>query len=165
MWPFIENFDLPGTKRDKEGNLIFELTDEEQNAVDKSFKIFDGYVFNPDFVDDFRNGLTASALSIYAREQIMLSEAEAKEKTRKKLIYKGIAAIAKAYSIYQLPIYIYDFACFIEMVGRVDVAKETFQNFLKEQEKFKPAEFDKAFLGQRNIDAAIQDAKEKTMCQ
>ena len=163
MWTFGNELDfLPGIERDKDGNIIFDLTEEEQREVRTGFKMFNNCKFHPDFVDDFRNGITAFALSNYAKSQIMLSELEPKETKREILICRAIAATAKASSIYPLPIHIYDFACYIEKVGKADVAKEAFQIFLEEQSKFEPTEYDDAFMGQRNINEAIQYAKEKT---
>lgn len=43
MWPFRKKFDLLGFKKDKEGNLTFDLTEEEQQEVENTFKMFEGY--------------------------------------------------------------------------------------------------------------------------
>jgi len=161
MWPFRKKGDLFGFKRDKKGNLTFRLTDEEQQAVEDAFKMFEGYEVRPDAIDDLQKATTAFALSNYARKQVIISQIKSQKKDREKLLNKAIGAIAKAYSIYQLPIYIYDLACFMEMVGRMDKARHIFRDFLEKQSQFKPKQLDKSLLEQRDIDEAIKDAKVK----
>jgi len=161
MWPFRKKVGLLGFKRDKEGNLIFDLTEEEQQEVENTFKMFEGYSAHPGAVDDIQKGTTALALSNYAKEQVVISEMESQKEYREKLLEKAIAATAKAYSIYQLPIYLYDLACFMEMACRVDESKQAFRDFLKKQSEFKPTQLDVLFLRQRDIDEAIKDAKVK----
>ena len=161
MWPFRKKFYSLGFKRDKDGNLTFDLTAEEQQEVENTFKMFEGYKAHPDVVDDIQKGTTAFALSNYAKQQIVMSEIESQKENHKKLLEKAIASIAKAYSIYQLPIYIYDLACFMEMVGRMDEARHAFRDFLEKQSQFKPKQLDELFLKQRDIDEAIKDAKVK----
>jgi len=161
MWPFRKKFDSLGFKKDKEGNFTFDLTEEEQQEVENTFKMFEGYKAHPDVVEDIQKGATAFALSNYAREQVIMSEIKSQKENREKLLEKAIAAIAKAYSIYQLPIYIYDLACLMEMVGRMDEARHTFRDFLEKQSQFKPKQFDEIFLKQRDINEAIKDAKVK----
>lgn len=163
MAPFRGKRDLPGFRKDKEGNFVFDLTEEEQQEVEDTFKGFEGYKFNPAVADDIKKGTTAFALSNYATAQVGMSEIESQKEKREKLLEKAIAAIAKAYSIYQLPIYIYDLACFTEMAGRIDVARNLFREFLKKQLKFKPGQIDELLFKQRDIDEAIKDAKTKAI--
>lgn len=161
MWPFSKEYDLTGLRRDDKGNIVFDLTTEEKQAVEDAFRTFEGSSVRPDVYDDFRNGTTALALSLYANKQALMSTIESSEEERKKLLDKAITAIGKAYSIYQLPIYIYDFACFLEKSNRWDLAKNMFKDFLKQQSKFKPRPLDEGFLRRRDIDAATKDAKVK----
>lgn len=163
MWPFGKKHDLPGFKRDEKGNLTFDLTEEEQQEVENTFKMFEGGLFRSDVANDMQNGITAFALSNYVTRQVMMSEMESQKENREKILVKAIAAIVKAYSFYELPIYIYDLACFMEMAGRIDVARDIFRDFLKKQTEFKPGQIDELLLKQRNIDEAIKDAKAKAI--
>lgn len=161
MWPFKKHRDLPRIRKDEKGNIFFDLTYEEKQAVERVFKEFEGLAFHRDIADDFQRGMIAFALSNYVKGQVMLSEVDSRKKDKDILIEKAIAAISKAYSFYQLPIYLYDFACFIEMSDRIDVARDAFRDFLKKQSEFKSGQFDEIFLKERNIDEAIKDAKAK----
>lgn len=163
MWPFRRKGRLPGLTRDEEGNLAFELTEEEQQAIENTFKIFEGYGVHRDYADDIQKGTMAMALSNYAREQVMMCKMESQRKNRIKLLEKAIAAATKAYSFYQLPIYTYDLACFMEMSGRMDVAKGVFTLFLKQQLDYKPKQIDELFLRERDIDKAIEEAEAKAI--
>lgn len=162
MWPFRKKHDLPGIKRDEKGNLVFELTEEEHKEIEKAFKMFEGYMIHTNFVDDIQKATTAFALSSYAKKQVMMSEMESQRENRDKFLEKAIAAITKAYSIYQLPIYIYDLACFVEMAGRIDAARNLFRDFLKKQLNFKLGNIDELLMRQRDIYEAIKDAKIKS---
>jgi hypothetical protein len=161
MWPFRKKINLLGFKKDKEGNLTFDLTEEEQQEVENTFKIFEGYYVHPDYVDDIQKGTTALALSNYAKEQVVISQMESQKENRKRLLEKAISATTKAYSIYPLPIYLYDLACFLEMVGKTVESKHAFRDFLKKQSEFKFKQLDVLFLKYRDIDEAIEDAKIK----
>ena len=92
-----------------------------------------------------------------------MSKIESQKENRQKLLEKAIAAITKAYSIYQLPIYLYDFACLMEITGKVNVARKMFKDFLNKQLEFKPNKVDKLLLNQRDIDEAVKDAKAKAI--
>ena len=161
MWPFSKKLNLLGFERDKDGNLIFNLTEEEQQEVENTFKLFEGYKVHPDAVDDIQKGTIAFALSNYAKELVVISEMESQRENREKLLDKAMAATAKAYSFYQLPIYLYDLACFMEMGSIIDESKQLFRDFLKKQSNFKPTQLDVLLLRQRDIDEAIKDAKGK----
>ena len=76
MTPFRGKRDLPGFRKDKEGNFVFDLTEEEQQEVEDTFKGFEGYKFNPAVADDIKKGTTAFALSNYATAQVGMSEIE-----------------------------------------------------------------------------------------
>lgn len=116
---------------------------------------------HPDYVDDIQRGTTAFALSNYAKEQVLISQMESQKENHERLLKKAISSTTKAYSIYQLPIYFYDLACFLEMIGKIVESKSVFRDFLKKQRQFKPKQLDVLFLKQRNIDDAIEDAEIK----
>lgn len=73
------------------------------------FDLLKGYTVHPGVADKLRQGLTARGLANYAADQVIY--AEFRNKNRDNCINKAIASIGKAYSIYQLPIYLYDLAC------------------------------------------------------
>jgi len=153
-----KKLDLPGFKRDKKNNLIFDLTEEEQQEVKSYIEVFEEYKFRPDVVDNFQKGIAAFALSEYAAGQTVMLEAESSE-NREKLLEKAIAAILKAYSIYSLPVYIFQLACYFQLIGKIDEAREMFKDFLKKQSDFKPGKFDEIFLGRYDIDEIIEIAE------
>jgi hypothetical protein len=161
MWPFGKKRSLPGIKRDKDGGATIELTEEEQQVIRDVFKEYEGYGIHRDYAADIYNATTAYALSLYAREQVEMSETESQKENRVELLEKALAAIIKAGSFYDLPIYFYDMACLMEMLGRFDLAKNGFRDFSRKQSEYKPKPIDDAFLKNRDIDEAIKDAKAK----
>ena len=161
MWPFRKRHKRPRIKRDENGNPYLELTEEEKRAIEDTLKQFEGHGIHRDYYDDITSGATAFALANYATEQVMLSEDPTLEGNRLTLLDKAIAAITKAYSFYELPIYIYDLACFMEMADRNDLARNVYRLFLDKQAKYKPRQMDEAFTKERDIDEAVKDAKVK----
>ncbi len=167
MWSFIKKqLNLPGFKRDSQGNLMFELTDEEKQEIQKSFDMFkspEGELYvKEESADEIQRGITASGLSFYAIDQIKQSELDFNKNKKEKFINKAISAISKAYTFCPLPIFMYDLACFMEMNGKkIDVAKDTFKIFLELQNNFKPTQIQKTLLKSRDISEAVKDAKEK----
>ena len=168
MWSFNDSFDLLRNGsfdllgiRVEKGNFVFDLTQEEQRDVDRVFKQFEGYVVHPDHAEDIKNSAIAHALSTYAycEETKGLMEEEQKQND---CLRKATAAIIKAYSIYQLPIYLYVFASYIELLGHEAAAKDMYNKFLKEQSKRKPKKTDEPLLKQFDVDKAIDTAKTKT---
>jgi tetratricopeptide (TPR) repeat protein len=167
MWPFTKKQNLPGFKKDNQGNLIFELTEEEKREVQKFFnmfkKLFSEFVIKKEAADEIQKGMMAQGLFYYAQDQIMLSGFASNKSEKKKFINKAIASISKAYSLYPLPIYMYDLACFMEMIGANDEAKNALKSFLELQENFKPSRIQEILLNaqSRDIDEAIKDAETK----
>ena len=158
---FNKKSEIFGIEKDKNGNLNFTLTEEEEQEVENTSKMFEVYALYPDFVDSIQNGSIAFALSNYAQSQVAMSEWPSNNENRKKFIEKAIASTSKAYSYYQLPIYLYDLACFMEFRGEADESKQLFSEFLKKQSEFKPNQIDEWILMDRDIDAAIKDASVK----
>jgi hypothetical protein len=161
MWPFRKKPYLPGIKRHKDDSATIELTEEEQHAISVVARAFEGYGIHRDCVVDIQNAVTARGLSFYAREQVYMSEMESQKENRIKLLEKALAAIMKIFSFYDLPIYFYDMACLMEMLGRFDLAENGFREFLKRQSKYKPRPADAVLLSDRDIDEAIKDARTK----
>lgn len=168
MWPFSKKVNLSGFKKDNQGNLMFELTEEEKQEVQKVFDMFkrpdDEFVVKAEAADEIQRGMTAQGLFHYAKDQIMQSEFDSNKDKKKEFIDKAIASISKAYSFCPLPIYMYDLACFMEMNGKINEAKNAFASFLELQKDFKPSQIQEMLLNaqSRDIDEAIKDAKSKT---
>lgn len=161
MWPFRNEQNLPGFSRDRKGIYTFTLTDEEQTEINKQFDLFKDFYVHPSAAERLRKGVMARGLTYYAQHQIMISGFEKQESDKKLLIEKAMAAALKAYSLYPLPIYLYDLASFTEMARDVTAAKEAFKKYLNAQSSFKPDQIDKIFLQERDVDEAIKDAKSK----
>lgn len=145
--------------RDKPAALTFDLTDEEKLEVNKMFDLLKGYAVHPSIADKLQQGLIARGLANYAADQIMY--AEFRNENRNKCIDKAIASIGKAYSIYQLPIYLYDLACYFELKNMAVDARKMYDLFLARQAEYKSDQLDHIFLGERNIDKAIEQALQK----
>jgi hypothetical protein len=58
-----------------------------------------------------------------------------------------------------IPIFLYDLGSFFEMVGRVDCAKEAFNEFLVNQSSFRASEIAQVWLNQRDVDKAVKEAE------
>jgi len=159
MWPFKKKFEAFGIEKDEEGNLTFNLTEEEAQEVENVSKMFDGYAFNPDYNDELQKVIIARGLSNCANSQITLSNMSYNSENRKNFIERAFASTMKAYSYHQLPIYLYDGACLMAMMSNTAEAEDLFRKFLKRQSKFKPNQIDELNLKDRDIDEAIRDAE------
>ena len=145
--------------RDKPAALTFDLTDEETLEVNKMFDLLKDYAVHPDVADKLQEGLTARGLANYAADQIMY--AGFRNENRDNCINKAIASIGKAYSIYQLPIYLYDLACYFELKNMAADTRKMYELFLVRQSEYKSDQLDHIFLGERNIDEAREQASQK----
>jgi hypothetical protein len=169
MWPFTKKTNLPpGFRRDNQGNVMFELTEEERKEVQKFFdtcKSFSGGEFGikKEVADEVYGGFTSIGLFHYAKGQIMLSELESNKSKRKEFIDRAVDSITKAFSFCPLPIFMYDLACFIEMGGKNELAKGAFEKFLELQKNFRPSQIQEIILNTlgRDIDNVIKHAEEK----
>jgi tetratricopeptide (TPR) repeat protein len=163
MWPYKRGRKLPGISKDNRGEYTFDFTVEEREAINKAFNIFDEkYIIHEKFADQIQNVTIAFALSNYAIDQVYYSKTKTNKKIRFETLEKAIAAITKAYSIYPLPIYLYDLACFMEMAEKRDIAKRNFRTFLEKYSEFKPDKFSEVLMSQRDIEKAVSDAQSKT---
>jgi len=171
MWPFRKKPNLPpGFKKDNQGNIMFELTEEEKQEVQKAFdmvKSFFGGEFGvkKEVADEAHGVIIAMGLSNYAKDQIMLSKLDPNKSRGKEFIDRAVDSITKAYSFCQLPIYMYDLACFIEMGGKNEIAKSAFRKFLELQRNFRPSQIQEMLLNvaRRDINKAIEHAEEKVV--
>jgi len=156
MWPFNKKIQLPGYKKDQSGKLVFELTDEEEQAVQRQFGTFKRpdkvFAVRNEIVDEFNESITALGLYTYAQHQILISDFDSNKKDKKIIISKAIAAISKAYKFCPLPIFMYDLACFMGMNENFKEAKVFSNKFLELQLCFKPSEVQGVLLKTLSID-------------
>jgi hypothetical protein len=167
MWPFKKRSMLPGVDQQPNGQISFTLTDEEQAEVDSFFRMMkesseetkQGTLY---IHPDAHRAMTAWALIGYAQHQVTLAEMAEKADVDKALCFrKALAAATKAYSLHSLPIYMFDMGCIFEMLGETASAKAAFRSFLEAQQKFKPSDVDRITLGQRDVEAAVEEALDR----
>jgi len=161
MWPFRRSNNKLGFTRDREGNLTVELTTDEQAEARKTFQMFEGYSVHKSVAEIFERGLTAFALANYAKSQAIASQFTSNTVETQGLLEKAVAAILKACSIHELPIYLYDSGCLFEMLGKGQAATDMFHNFVRSQAVFEPTQLNELFLRNRDIDEAVRDARAK----
>ena len=156
MWPF----------KKKEFTLDqLGLTAEEKREVGDFFNSYttpDGrYIGREAQSIAVLSGLVACALSNYAEEKITAADFDYQAIHREALINKAINAVRKAYSINPLPIYLYDLANYLELNGKTLAADNALKAFLEAHEQYEPEDHDDIFLHNRDLEAALADAKQK----
>lgn len=158
---FDENM-LPGVKRDSAGRLMFELTAEEQRDIEYLFKVAkdDGIAIRTEYAEQIEKSMMAFALVGYAKDQVRLAEIHDTTE-RKELLHKALAAVAKAVTFHEMPIYRFDLACLFELLGERDIAMECFREFLSASDRFVSTVVDRSTVKQRNVPLAIAIAKRK----
>ena len=147
--------------KSKSATTTFDLTEEETLEVNKAFDLLKGYVVHSSVADKLKHGLIASGLANYATDRIMLTRFDSQQAERVNNINKAIAAIGKAYSIYQLHIYLYDLACYFELKDMRIESMKMFERFLARQEQYKADQLDQIFLSGRNVNEAKALASQK----
>lgn len=167
MWPFTKRRKLPGIEQDANGQLRCTLTDEEEAEVNNFFRMLN------DSSDQSGQGtwyihpaahkaMTAWALIGYAQRQVTLAEMADKGVVDGDLCFrKALAAATKAYSLHPLPIYMFDMGCLFEMLGDKVSADNAFRSFLESHRKFKPTAVDEITLKNRDVEAAVREARDR----
>lgn len=114
---------------------------------------------HPDAADKVRNGTIAVTLSIYANELISPnwldvtgSEYRRKWPTIQRNIEKAVAAVWKSYNLYPLPVYLYQRALFLQLLGMKDQSKQLFTLFILKQTEFRADDVDKTFMDYEGTD-------------
>jgi hypothetical protein len=153
---------LPGIKRDPKGRLMFDLTAEEQRDVEYLFKVAkdEGIAVRSEYAELIEKSMMAFALVGYAKDQVRLAEI-ADTTARKELLHKALAAVAKAGTLHELPIYEFDLACVFEFLGEKEIAAECFREFLSRCDRFVSSPVDGSTLKQRSVPAAVKIARRK----
>ena len=156
MWPF----------KKKEFTLDqFGLTFEEKREVSDFFNTYttpDGRRIGREAHSvQVLGGLVAYALWHYAEQKITAADFDYQAIHREALINQAIGAVKKAYSIHPLPIYLYDLANYLELVGKTSISDQALEAFLRAQEQYEPQDYDDFFLYKRDVGTALADAKQK----
>jgi len=168
MWPFKKRPTLPGVTQHANGQISFTLTDEEEAEVNNLFRMLKDSSHEKEqgtwcIHPEAHKAMTAWALIGYAQRQVTLAEMADKGVVDKDLCFrKALAAATKAYSLHSLPIYMFDMGCILEMLGDSASAQGAFRSFLESQREFKPSDVDRIALEQRDLEAAIREARERT---
>lgn len=147
-------------KRDSRG-LTFDCTSEEQAQIRSEFAIFKDSRVHPSIAERLQSGITARALSHYADDQIM--EAKLSEETSNKYSHldKAIAAVGKAYSFYQAPIFLFELAEYLNLRGARSKAREMYVTFLEQQKAYKPDKLDELLLAEKDVESAVAQASRR----
>ena len=138
MWPFTKRCRFPGVKENRNGTIEFTLTDEEALRADCALDNLAELSLHPEAADRIRNGTIAVALSNYANELVTAlndipeSEYRLKWHTIQLTVQKAVAAVWKSYSLYPLPVFLYERAAFMKMLGMQNQAQQLFSQFLFE---------------------------------
>lgn len=167
MWPFSKKPKLPGIEQHADGRISLTLTDEEKAEVNSFFQMMkdsdDEQEEGDWFVHpDLHKAMTAMALSMYAQTQVSLVKlADEDAVDKQECLHKALAAAGKAYSLHALPVFMFDVACIFDMLGDNGSARDAFRSFLTSQEQFRPSDVDNIALSQRDVNAAIREARER----
>ena len=146
-----------------------EFTADEQEAINRTRKRYAAiaqadapegtklYV-HPRFMD----ALVAQGLNEYV-EDLMRDIEEHPDAAVATVMDKAIAAQKKAYTIHNLPVYLFQLAGIFEFAGDAEKAREHFEHFLRAQGEFKPDRADAVFFEQMGFDLPkmVKAAKEK----
>lgn len=151
-----------GLYKDKSGDFRFDLTEEEQRVVKDAFEMFKDYRVNPKYSNEIQAFITSYALFNLADSKRVFLNLEPKKK-QESILNELVSYLVKAYSIYQLPIYLYDLACIYEAIGKIDEAKNLFIKFLDDQSNYKPSQIgeDLMKIPRRNIKESIKDSEKR----
>lgn len=165
MWPFKKKIYFASefliNKSDK---VAFDLTEDENKEVQRLFKSLEqqgGSYIKPEVAKEYQQAMTSHGLFNYAMSQLTLWEQESDKDSKKVIADKAARSIMKAYSYYQLPMYLFDLAYFMKLKDMHDAAKDVLTKFVDYQKFFSPTAIGKTILNaqERNIQAAIKDAK------
>jgi len=161
MWKFHKKLNLPAYISGDKWSHTFELTSEENSEVQHAFRMFKNHKVDPKYADEIKRCITAHGLYNHTNIQISRWAYISNKENIVMYIDKAITSISKAYSIFPIPIYVYDLACLQEMSDNKDKAKDTFNVFLKLQSKFIPSRLQQIEVESQSIDIeeAIMQAR------
>ena len=150
------------------------LTDEEQQECQGMWRSLTrtnggSYAVKDGLADSLKRSVIA--LCMMGRAERFLIEAgcgslrvplTAGQDHRPECAERACQAAAKACSIFPLSIYFYDFACVLRQAGKQDEAKRMFAEFLSRVETEALDPIMRTFLKQRDVEGAVQHAREMT---
>ncbi|MBI3665761.1 MAG: tetratricopeptide repeat protein, partial [Acidobacteria bacterium] len=140
---------------DDRGAAPFEFTDEEEHAIAEALQRLEGFVaLSEEAAEEIRSACTADALIEYAGSNVELFRSTGKQDS----LERAVGAVAKAYSIYPVPIFIYHMAVLAEALGNRASASRLFRKFLDDQTVFQPSAVAKAVLKVRDVPGAVSYA-------
>lgn len=137
-----------------------ELTEEESQECEsmlRSLTRADGgeYLIREEVADSFTRSIVALCLMGRAERFVLLAQSQPK------FADEACSAGAKACSVFPISIYFYDFACVLKELRRWEESKVMFQEFLRRQESEQLGPVEQATLNQRDVAAAVRDAREQ----
>lgn len=142
----------------------YNLTAEERHYVASVFKLFTSpegrHIGQENHPPAIRRGLVALGLWQCAEQKMATAEFYSRSPYREAFAKQAIVTIKKAYAIHQLPIYLFDLACYLKAAENISAARCIYRAFLQAQELYNPGEFDFMFLSDRDIGKAIHQAQE-----
>jgi hypothetical protein len=179
MWPFKKrrrevafwiSAPVPGVKRLPDGSIEVSYTEEEQRAVgtyletmqraaDEEAKVHAGAGSRALFHPEAERILRAIGLARYAEKLGVRILSDSDQDSRQEYSNKVIAALTKAYSLSEFPIFIYDLGCAFLAAGETEMGRTLFSDFLRENRIFKPTSMYQIYLQERNLNEAIRKAK------
>lgn len=164
MWPFKKKkYFASEFLINKNDKVAFDLTKDEDREVQKLFDMLkkQGAYIKSEVTEEYQQGMTSHGLFNYAMSQLTLWEQESDKSSKKGIADKAARSIMKAYSYYQLPIYFFDLAYFVKLMGKHDLAKDISTKFINYQKSFSPTAIGQTIMSaqRRNIQAAIKDAE------
>ncbi len=161
MWPFRKNLDASGHgfRRDPSGNVIFDFTPGELDAINWHLKMLEGKAVLKGWEDRVKNLLTARALSEYAQDKASRAEQESDSRAKQGFVNNAVSAAFKACNVYPHPILDYDLAWFSLLAAKKNVAIQLFSKFLSEYKPAQPNTLDNMLLQGRDPEKALRHAK------
>ncbi len=150
--------------------MEIDFTEEEAEAINRKLRIFAAVAEaeSPEGAEavvhrKFLDAIYAQGLTEYAKESILKIDDSKSDEALASTIDNAMKATMKAYIIHHLPIYLFQAAGMLELLGDSTAAKDLFRRFIREQGAFEPDQVDSIFLKQAGLDVPkmIETAIEK----
>lgn len=133
----------------KKINVTF--TPEEVDAMNRNANFFAGLAEGQGkqlwVTPKAQSAMQAQGLTEYVQEQIrILTTKELNDEEIGIIGEKAIKAQMKAYTVHNLPMYMFQLANIFELLDRMEEAKRWWTMFLREQKRFAPDDVDEIFM-------------------
>jgi hypothetical protein len=126
-----------------------EFTEEEAEAINRKLSLFSAVAEaqSPEGTETIvhrklLDAIYAQGLTEYAKKSILEIDDSESDRALASTIDRAMKATMKAYIIHHLPIYLFQTAGMLEMLGDGATAKDLFGRFIREQRTFEPDEVD-----------------------